>query len=110
MIVLRSAATLFLLTLSLTLSLANATEIAPPQTKQALRQLLEDIDEHEQHNDRQRAALQRMEQQMECNWALIRSYEICTRLYQDEPQNHRACVNKAKLNTTRCLSGTTGQP
>ncbi|MCF6210090.1 MAG: hypothetical protein L3K24_05360 [Gammaproteobacteria bacterium] len=105
MIVLRSTV-LFLFALSL----ASAAEIAPPQTKQALRQLLEDIDEHEQHNDRQRAALQRIEQQMECNWALIRSYKICTQLYQDEPQKHLACVNTAKENTTRCLSSTTDQP
>ncbi|VAX03176.1 hypothetical protein MNBD_GAMMA20-477 [hydrothermal vent metagenome] len=106
MIVLRSTV-LFLLTLSL----ASATEIDPPQTKQALRQLLGDIDKHEQHNNRQRAVLQRIEQQMECNWALIRSYEICTQLYrQDEPQKHLACVNTAKENTTRCLSNTTDQP
>ncbi len=106
MIILRSTV-LFLLTLSL----SSAAEIDPPQTQQALRQLLEDIDEHEQHNDRQRATLQRIEQQMECNWALIRSYEICTRLYQqDEPQKHLACVNTAKENTTRCLSSTTDQP
>lgn len=102
MIILRSAV-LFLLSLSL----AGAAEVATPQTEQALRQLLEDIDKHEQGNDRQRTALQRIEQQMECNWALIRSYEICTRLYQDEPQDHLACVNKAKTNTTRCLTSTT---
>ncbi len=101
MIVLRSAV-LFLVTLSL----ASATEIAPPQTEQTLHQLLEDIDEQEQHNDRQRTALQRIERQMECNWTLIRSYETCSQLYQDEPQNHVACVNKAKANTTRCLSPT----
>ncbi len=105
MIVLRSTV-LFLLSLSL----ACATEVDTPQTEQALRQLLEDIDKQEQGNDRQRAALQRIEQQMECNWALIRSYEICTRLYQDEPQNHLVCVNKAKTNTTRCLINTTDQP
>ncbi len=96
--------------LLLTLSLASAAEITPTQTEQALRQLLEDIDEHEQYNDRQRAALQRMEHRMECNWTLIRSYETCTQLYQNEPQNHLACVNKAKENTTRCLANTTDQP
>lgn len=105
MIVLRSAV-LFLVTLSL----ASAMEIAPPQTEQTLHQLLADINEQEQHNDRQRAALQRIERQMECNWALIRSYETCSQRYQDEPRNHLACVNTAKASTTRCLTSTTNPP
>ncbi|HEC20549.1 MAG TPA: hypothetical protein ENI97_14625 [Gammaproteobacteria bacterium] len=90
----------------LSLSLAQAAETAPPQAEQALRQLLDDIDKHEQRNDRQRAALQRIEQQLACNWTLIRSYEICDRLYQDEPQNQLTCVRKAKENAARCLTGT----
>jgi len=90
----------------LSLSLAQAAETAPPQAEQALRQLLDDIDRHEQRNDQQRAALQRIEQQLECNWTLIRSYETCDRLYQDEPPNHLTCVRKAKENAARCLTGT----
>ncbi len=96
-----------LILLLLSLSLAQAADTTP--TQQALRQLLDDIDKQEKQNDEQRAALQRMEQQLTCNWTLIRSYETCDRLYPDKAQNYLACARKAKINATRCLANTTDE-
>ncbi len=90
----------------LNLSLAQAAEPPPLPAEQTLRQLLDEIDRHERQNDQQRAALKKLEQQLACNWTLIRSYETCDRLYQETPQNHLTCVHKAKANAARCLTGT----
>lgn len=94
---------LILFCLSLTLaSEASASSPVTP-TEETLRQLIDQIDENEQLNRAKREEMKKKEQTIACNWHLIRSYEVCTQLYQNKPQEQLACVQKAKNNAARCL-------
>lgn len=73
------------------------------QQQQRLQQLLNDIKSSEQQRERQKAVLERLQKQMECNWNLIQSYEVCEQLYQQSPQELLNCTTKAKDNAAKCL-------
>lgn len=91
-----------LLLLIVPLAFAGEADVAEP--RQELRQLLEEIDRNEQHNAQQKAELRRLERKMECNWALIRSYELCDQLYANAPQDHLTCTRRARQNAAHCLA------
>jgi len=92
------------LLLLIVLPLAGAGAAEAPATQQELRRLQEEIDAGERRNAQQRAELQRLEQQLACNWALIRSYELCDQLYPEAAQDHLTCNRRARQNTARCLA------
>jgi len=76
------------------------------QQQQHLQQLLADVKKSEQQRDQQKAEIERMQQQMECNWTLIQSYETCEQLYQRASQELLDCTTKAKANAVKCLAPT----
>jgi hypothetical protein len=74
------------------------------QQQQRLQQLLADVKKSEQQRDQQKAEIERMQQQMECNWTLIQSYEVCEQLYPRASQELLDCTTKAKANAVKCLA------
>jgi cell division septum initiation protein DivIVA len=97
----------YLLMICLLLSVANsaADEMDDlKQQQQHLQQLLDDVKKSEQQRDQQKAILERLEKQMECNWTLIQSYETCEQLYPRASQELLDCTAKAKANAAKCLA------
>lgn len=95
--------------LTLTLLFIAATSLAGEmddlkQQQQRLQQLLDDVKKSEQQRDRQKAVIERLQRQLECNWTLIQSYGICEQLYQNAPQGLLDCTRKAKANAMNCLA------
>jgi len=97
---------LLMLTLLLTVTTSLAGEMVDltqlKQEQQRLQQLLDDVRNSEQQRDQQKAVLDRLQQQLECNWTLIQSYEVCEQLYQHAPQELLDCTHKAKANAMKC--------
>ena len=73
-----------------------------------LQSLLDEIEQSAQQREQHSQQLKRLKHQLECNWALIRAYEICGKLHENDPEGHLNCSSIAKRNAARCL--TTGQP
>jgi hypothetical protein len=102
---------LLMLTLLLTVTTSLAGEMDDlkqlnqhQQRLQQLQQLLDDLKKSEQQRDQQKAVLENLEKQMECNWTLIQSYETCEQLYQRASQELLDCTRKAKANAASCLA------
>lgn len=99
----------YLLTLTLLITVTNsmAGEMDElKQQQQRLQQLLDDVKKTEQQRDQQKAVLDRLQQQMDCNWTLIQSYEVCEQLYQQQPEELLECIRKAKANAIKCMAPT----
>lgn len=76
--------------------------------QQQLQSLLEDIEQTAQQRAQHHAQIKRLKHQLECNWTLIRSYEICGQLHHDNPQAHLDCSSTARRTAATCLeSGNT---
>jgi uncharacterized membrane-anchored protein YhcB (DUF1043 family) len=99
----------YLLTIALLLIAANSAAAEMDELKQQqqrLQQLLDDVKKSEQQRDQQKAVLERLEKQMECNWTLIQSYEVCEQLYSHASQELLDCTAKAKTNAINCVAPT----
>ncbi len=75
----------------------------PDDAKAKLRALQQAIDESEQERLGQRAALRQLERQMNCNWDLIRTYELCEQLHADHADDLAACTARARNRARTCL-------
>lgn len=86
------------------LSLAAANDTQKARINNEMQEITQKIKAQEKLKQQQEKALKEKERQIQCNWRLIRSYEICTKLYSQAPQEQLACIQKSKSNTARCLT------
>ena len=99
---------LFLLTLSTFfpgISTADADLDKLKQQQKQLEDMLSALKNSEQQYQQQKAAMEKLSRQLECNWTLIQSYETCQSLYKEDLQSLLDCTTKAKQNAARCLGG-----
>jgi hypothetical protein len=68
-----------------------------------LQLLLNEIEQSAQQREQHSQQLKRLKHQLECNWTLIRAYEICGQLHENDPEGHLNCSSTAKRNAARCL-------
>lgn len=71
--------------------------------QQQLQSLLNEIEQAGQQREQHKQQLKRLKHQLECNWTLIRAYEICGQLHENDPDEHLNCSSIAKRNAARCL-------
>lgn len=72
--------------------------------QQQLQSLLNEIEQSAQQREQHSQQLKRLKHQLECNWTLIRAYEICGQLHENNPEEHLNCSSIAKRNAARCLN------
>jgi len=77
--------------------------------KQQLRSLLQKLDQSAQQRQQQDTQVDELSRRLECNWTLIRAYEICGQLHQNDPDGHLQCSAHAKQNSVRCLEDKTAK-
>jgi hypothetical protein len=94
---------LFLLTLNTGLAAELDINSLKAQQEQ-LQSLLNDIDKASEQRQQHAAQISRLKHQLECNWTLIRSYENCGRLYENDLQEHLKCSSSAKRTAAKCLN------
>jgi septal ring factor EnvC (AmiA/AmiB activator) len=92
-----------LLVLALAESWADENDTASlKQHQQQLQELLLELDQAGKQRSQHHAALDRLERQLECNWRLIQSYEVCKKLHDTVPMEYRHCTTTAKQNAVKC--------
>lgn len=92
------------LLLVLNTSLAAESDIDSLKSQQRqLQSLLNDLEKASQQRAQQNAQIERLKHQLECNWVLIRSYEICEQLHKNNPKEHLNCSSTAKRTAAACL-------
>ncbi|MEE8379672.1 MAG: hypothetical protein V3R49_04805, partial [Gammaproteobacteria bacterium] len=74
------------------------------EQQQKLQQILEEIGGSRKQRTQQRARLEKLNKKMECNWALIKNYDVCDKEYNEQKQEQLNCVQEAKTKATKCLS------
>ena len=99
--------TIMLLTVNTGLAAEGDIDRLKTQQKQ-LQSILNDIEKASQQRSQHNQRIKQLKQQLECNWALIRSYEICSQLHGTSPAEHLKCSTIAKRTAAACLN--TGQP
>lgn len=91
--------------LSVSSSLAAESNIDSLKTQQKqLQSILNDIEKTSQERTQHSQQIKRLKHQLECNWSLIRSYEICGQNHENSPADHLDCLSTAKRAATTCLS------
>jgi putative salt-induced outer membrane protein YdiY len=90
---------LFCLSTNLCLAETNTTK----NDQQQLQSVLKKLDKATQQRQRQNTRVDELAQKLECNWTLIRAYEVCGQLHKDDPEGHLQCSTKAKQNAAQCL-------
>lgn len=92
-----------LLVINTNLAAESDIDILKAQQLQ-LQSLLNDVEKASQQRAQQTAQIERLKHQLECNWTLIRSYEICEQLHKDNPEEHLNCSSTAKRTAATCIS------
>ena len=95
--------TIMLLTVNTGLAAEGDIDRLKTQQKQ-LQSILNDIEKASQQRSQHNQKIKQLKQQLECNWALIRSYEICGQLHGKNPAEHLKCSATAKRTAAACLS------
>jgi len=98
---------IYLLTANISLAAEPNINSLKTQQKQ-LQSLLNDIEKASQARTKHGQQIKQLKHQLGCNWALIRSYEICSQLHGKNPAEHLKCSTTAKRTAAACLSS--GQP
>jgi len=91
------------LCLSVTPSQAETGIAERKSDQQQLQLILQELEQATQQRQQQDSQLEALSHQLECNWTLIRAYEICGQLHENDPGGHLKCSETAKKNVTRCL-------
>ena len=99
--------TVILLTVNTSLAAEGDIDRLKTQQKQ-LQSILNDLEKASQQRTQHNQKIQQLKHQLECNWALIRSYEICSQLHGKNPAEHLKCSATAKRTAAACLGS--GQP
>ncbi len=73
------------------------------QVQKKLRSVIQQLEQTAQQRKQQSTRIDELSQRLECNWTLIRAYEICGQLHQNDPDGHLQCSAHAKQNAARCL-------
>ena len=76
------------------------------QQKQ-LQSILDEVEKASQERTQHSEQIKRLKHQLECNWTLIRSYEICGQLHGNNPTEYLNCSTSAKRTAAACLSSDT---
>lgn len=94
----------FLVLFYLLTSLGQAEPATPKQAteQQRLQSVLEKLDQATQQRQQKKTQVDKLSHQLECNWTLIRAYEVCAKLHKNDPAGHLQCSAKAKQNAARC--------
>ena len=71
--------------------------------QEKLEKLLHELDQATKQRSQQSAALKKLEQQNQCNWELIQSYEVCEKLHGNVAEDYLNCTQKAKQRATECM-------
>ncbi len=106
-----------LITLSMPLLLASFPLASAGETdtgtqknqQQKLQTLLDKIGESQEQRDQQKYTLDKLDQQMECNWELIRGYDACEEIHKKNLEEHLNCKQIVQKNAVECLSRTKSQ-
>lgn len=93
-----------ILLLAVNTSLAAELDIDSLKMQQKqLQSLLNDVEKASQQRTQHNRQIKRLKHQLECNWTLIRSYETCGQLYENNPKEHLNCSSTAKRTAATCL-------
>jgi len=93
------------LLLALNTSLAAESDIDSLKSQQQqLQSMLNDLEKASQQRAQQNEQIKRLRHQLECNWTLIRSYEICEQLHKNNPEEHLNCSSTAKRTAATCVN------
>jgi len=91
------------LCLSVTSSQAE-TDIAERKSdQQQLQLILQELEQATKQRQQQNRQFEALSHQLGCNWTLIRAYETCRQLHENDPDGHLKCSETAKQNVARCL-------
>lgn len=92
-----------LLCLAAQAATAEAQDELPDDERVKLQALQTEIDKSERERQRQRENLLQLEHQLNCNWTLIRTYELCKQLHTGQPDDLAACTKQARDKARKCL-------
>ena len=73
--------------------------------QQQLQSIQQELDQTTKQRQQQNRQLEALSRRLECNWTLIRAYEACAQLHENDPDGHLKCSTTAKQNAARCLGG-----
>lgn len=94
--------TIFLFPLTTQAGEKEAKEIKEQQQK--LKQLTDEISKAQDERNQQKAKLDKINNQMKCDWALLKAYDACESQNKDNPEKQLECKVKAKQEAKKCLS------
>jgi cell division protein FtsB len=69
-----------------------------------LKQLVDQISKLQDERKEQKAKLEKLNTQMQCNWTLLKAYDACEKDNRDNLQVQIDCKLKAKNEAKNCLS------
>ena len=69
-----------------------------------LKQLVDQISKLQDERKEQKAKLEKLNTQMQCNWTLLKAYDACEKDNRDNLQGQIGCKLKAKDEAKNCLS------
>jgi hypothetical protein len=69
-----------------------------------LKQLVDQIGKLQDERKEQKARLEKLNTQMQCNWTLLKAYDACEKENKDNLQGQVDCKLKAKQEAKQCLS------
>ncbi|MBL1274485.1 MAG: hypothetical protein COB30_000190 [Ectothiorhodospiraceae bacterium] len=99
-----------LLLLALTLLMLNVAWAATPDTnslksqQHRLESLTNELEAASEHRQQTTHQLKQLKHKLDCNWTLIRAYEVCGQLYGENPDEHVKCSSTAKNDVQSCLN------
>jgi hypothetical protein len=94
--------------------LSAASQAAPGNTQQEpeqqqLQSILQELEQASKQRQQHNTRVDKLSRQLECNWTLIRAYEVCGQLHKNDPKEHLKCSTTAKQNAARCLENVGGK-
>jgi uncharacterized coiled-coil DUF342 family protein len=76
--------------------------------KQQLQSILQELNQASKQRQQHNAQVKKLTRRLECNWTLIRAYEVCGQLHKNAPEKHLKCSATAKQNAAQCLENAAG--